>query len=429
MPHPGREVFSEDLVRLSKDAVLSRGLGRAYGDSALPPPGTLDVATTILADRILAFDAQTGILRAEAGLDLHQINWLFLERGWFTPVTPGTQYVTLGGMVAADVHGKNHHVEGCFGAHVTALLMRVADGRILECSPQHEPELFWGTIGGMGLTGHILEVEFQMKRIPSPWIQGESMRVPDIEEFVRLLKESGEDWPFTMGWIDCVSTGASLGRGILYRGRWAESGSRPDTPQSKRRLSVPINLPNFTLNKLSVKLFNESIYRTHIPARKAGILHPEQFFYPLDKILHWNRIYGKRGFTQYQCVLPNSAGQGAARRFLEFLTKQGGASSFLCVIKDCGAEGQGLLSFPMPGISIALDIAVDANTQSLVNLLNGEVIEMGGRIYLAKDAFTRPEDFRLMEPRLDPFLELRRKWDPDQKFRSAQSVRMLGDRA
>lgn len=203
LPLPGREVFSEDLVRLTDGAVLSRGLGRAYGDSACPPADRPQVATTVLADRILSFDEETGLLRGEAGLSLRELNRLFLPRKWFTPVTPGTQYVTLGGMVAADIHGKNHHVEGCFGVHVTSLLMRVADGRLVECSPEVEPDLFWATVGGMGLTGHILEVEFRMRRVPSPWIDAESFRVPNIDAFMDALKESAAEWPMTMGWIDC----------------------------------------------------------------------------------------------------------------------------------------------------------------------------------------------------------------------------------
>ena len=428
---PGRELFSEDLVRLSDGAVLSRGLGRAYGDSACPPSDAPVVATTVLADRILSFDEETGDLRAEAGLSLRELNRLLLPRKWFTPVTPGTQYVTLGGMVAADIHGKNHHVEGCFGAHVTSLLLRVADGRLVECSPEVESELFWATVGGMGLTGHILEVSFQMKRISSPWIDAESFRVANIDVFMEKLEESAREWPMTMGWIDCRSTGANLGRGILYRGKWADPAEAPlGPPKAKRRIDMPFNLPNWFLNKGTVVAFNETMFRCHIPAKRSGIRHPESFFYPLDKVLHWNRMYGSRGFTQYQCVLPESAGRGSARRFLEHLTKElGGASSFLCVIKDCAEESQGLLSFPMPGISIAMDIAVDDRTQKLVDDLNELVIDMGGRVYLAKDSFTRPEHFRAMEPRLDRFMEVRAKWDPELRLRSAQSVRIFGDHA
>jgi FAD/FMN-containing dehydrogenase len=424
---PGREVFAEDLERATENAVLCRGLGRSYGDSSLPPPSHPEVVASPLADRIRSFDPRTGRIRAEAGLSLAELNRLYLRRGWFTPVSPGTQYVTLGGMVAADVHGKNHHQRGCFGDHVECLRMRVADGRILECSRDRHPDLFRATIGGMGLTGHLLEVQFRLDAISSPWIWCESERILDIEDFIRGLKRAGPDWPYTVGWIDCISRGRNMGRGILQKGRWAHEFHAPRRPPGfKRRLSVPFEFPDWVLGPLTVKAFNSAYYWKHLSRERRGFVHPESFFYPLDVVRHWNLIYGSRGFTQYQCVLPESAGPGGARRFLELLTRLGGAS-FLCVIKDCGPEGYGLLSFPKPGISIALDIAVRDNTQALVDALNELVLEEGGRIYLAKDAFTRPEHFRAMEPRLEEWLEIRRRWDPERRLRSAQSVRLLGD--
>ncbi len=427
LPGPGVELRSEDLERITLDVPLTRGLARSYGDSSLPPARRPIVAATPLADRILSFDRETGVMRAEAGLSLVALNRIMLPRGWFPPVTPGTQYVTLGGMVASDVHGKNHHVAGTFGAHVLALRMRVADGRILECSPSEHPDLFWATVGGMGLTGHILEVEFVMQPVSSPWIWQETERVPDIDTYVARLAENAAEWPMTMGWIDCLARGKSLGRGILMRGRWAKPSEAPtEPPKPKRRITMPLVLPQFVLNRLSIRAFNLLYFRTHFRERTAGIVHPEPFFYPLDMILHWNKMYGPRGFTQYQCVLPRAAGAGAARRFLELLTDRGGAS-FLCVIKDCGAEGQGMLSFPMPGISIALDIPVRADTQALVDALNERVIAEGGRMYLTKDAFTRAEHFAKMEPRLAAFTEVRRRWDPERRLASAQSIRMLGD--
>jgi FAD/FMN-containing dehydrogenase len=426
VPVPGREVLSEDLEALTRDAVLTRGLGRSYGDSSLPPPGHPVVAASPLADRILGFDPATGILRAEAGLSLRAINRLFLPRGFYGPVTPGTQIITLGGMVAADVHGKNHHRDGCFGAHVRSLRMRVADGRIVECSREKEPDLFRASVGGMGLTGHILEVEARLARVPSPWIWNENRRIPDIDAFVEALKEAGARWPHTVGWIDCLSRGKAMGRGILMCGRWAEADeARPEAPRPLRRPSVPFVLPGLVINPWSVRAFNALYY--HLPRPKRGLAHPEAFLYPLDAIGSWNRMYGPRGFTQYQCVLPEAAGPGAARRFLEVLTRRGGAS-MLCVIKDCGAQGEGLLSFPRPGISIALDIPVREDTQVLVDALNEAVIAEGGRIYLAKDQFTRPEHFRAMEPRLEEWTRIRRAWDPAGRLRSAQSVRILGDR-
>lgn len=424
---PGREVLTEDLERATRGAVLSRGLGRSYGDSSLPPAGGAVVGTR-LADRILDWDGRTGVLRAEAGFSLWDFNRLFLRRGWFIGSTPGTQFVTLGGMVASDVHGKGHHSHGCFGSqHVRSLLLRAPAGDLVECSREREPELFWGTVGGMGLTGHILEVECQTQAIPSPWIWGESERIDDIDQFVAGLKEAGKTWPFTVGWIDCLSRGKHMGRGILDRGRWAtpqEAGGRalPTT----RRLAVPFMFPSWVIGRPFCRAFNSLYYWRHVQRKKVGLRHPDAFFYPLDAILHWNRIYGRRGFTQYQCILPDEAGQGVARRFLDLLTRRGGAS-FLCVIKDAGAEGRGMLSFLRPGISIAVDIPVREGTQALVDALNELVIAEGGRVYLTKDAFTRPADYAAMDPRLPGFLALRDRIDPGRAIRSAQSVRVFGD--
>ena len=435
---------SEDLLAITGSASLSRGLGRSYGDSSLPAREDLPVADTTLADRLLKFDPQSGLLRAEAGVSLRELNRVFLPRGWFVPVSPGTQFVTLGGMAASDVHGKNHHVDGCFGQHVRSILLRVADGRILECSDDTGGELFRATIGGMGLTGHILQVEFSMRRIASPWIWGESERVGGLDAMVSGLKDAAGGWPMTVGWVDCLAKGAKLGRGILMKGRWAEEkgtggrgtvpifvsakmGLSPLTqepakgavPFSRKETAVPraLPIPGPALCRPSMKAFNLAYYWKHISRLRRGIVHPQTFFYPLDALDDWNLIYGRRGFTQYQCVLPKADDNGPARRFLELFIKSGGIG-FLCVIKDCGAEGKGMLSFPRPGISIALDFPIHpAKTQQLVDRLNELVIAEGGRIYLTKDAFTRAEHFRAMEPRLDGFNAVRRKWDPDVRIR------------
>jgi decaprenylphospho-beta-D-ribofuranose 2-oxidase len=426
----GAEVVSEDLRASTKGAVLARGLGRSYGDASLPPPGGGPVVTTRLADRILYFNPDTGMLRAEAGLSLREINRLFLARGWSVPVSPGTQFVTLGGMVAADVHGKNHHRAGTFGEHVRSLRIRVADGRVLDCSDLIARDLFLATLGGMGLTGHLLEVEFRMDRIPSPWIRYESERIPDLDRFLDRLSEAAREWPFTVGWIDCLSRGPRLGRGILLKGRWAGPDESPArSPGRKRGFRTPLPLPGWVLSRGTVKAFNGLYYWKHWRAVRRGLMHPEAFFYPLDAIGDWNLMYGRRGFTQYQCVLPAANARKATRAFLELLTSQGGAS-FLAVIKDFGQEGKGLLSFPLPGITIALDIPiVPGRTQALVDALNELVIREGGRVYLAKDAFTRAEHFRAMEPRLGAWNQVRKAWDPWGRFRSALSVRLLGDEA
>jgi FAD/FMN-containing dehydrogenase len=428
VPGPGRERRSEDLEALTRAAVLSRGLGRSYGDASLPPPSEPVVAGTTLADRILAWDAASGRLRAEAGLTLLELNRLFWPRGFCAPVAPGTQFITLGGMVAADVHGKNHHRDGSFGAHVEALRLRVADGRLLECSREREPELFRATLGGMGLTGHVLEVAFRLQPMPTPWIVAETERIPNLDRFLEGLQQAAAGWPFTMGWLDCLTRGAGLGRGILYRGRWAETAEAPArVPRPLSRPTLPFGLPSFAMNRTSVRLFNALVYHSHVPRVRRRVVHPESFFYPLDWLREWNRLYGPRGFTQYQCVLPDEAGHGAAHRFLERLTARGGAS-FVSVIKDCGAEGEGLLSFPRPGVSIALDIPIRDDTQALVDALNEQVLAEHGRIYLAQDGFTRAEHFRAMEPRLEEFLRIRRRFDPEGRIRSAQSVRLMGDR-
>lgn len=422
----GRELRGEDLESLTQDAVLTRGLARSYGDSSLPPPSRPTVVSSILADRLVSFDEETGLLRAEAGYSLQHLLRRFLPRGWFTPVTPGTQFVTLGGMVAADVHGKNHHRDGTIGRHVRALRLRVASGDIVECSRTREPDLFFATIGGMGLTGHILEVELQLARVASPWIMAERQRARNIDHYLELLAQAADTWPMTMGWIDCLSAGRKLGRGILLAGRWATPDEAPrELPAPPLRVPVPIVCPDFVMGNAVGHVFNAGYYAVNRP-HALQVVHPEKFFYPLDALLEWNRLYGRRGFTQYQCVIPQAAGAAAVRALLELLAKLG-AASFLCVIKDCGNEGEGILSFPLRGTSIALDLPVRAETQKVVDTLNAFLIPTGGRIYLAKDAFTRADHFRAMEPRLDRFLAIRRLWDPHGRLKSAQSVRLFGD--
>jgi FAD/FMN-containing dehydrogenase len=326
-------------------------------------------------------------------------------------------------MVAADVHGKNHHREGCFGEHVVSITLRVADGRIISCSPAREAELFRATIGGMGLTGHILSVAVRLARVSSPWILQETTAVSGIEAFVTELRAASATWPMTAGWIDCVARGRSLGRGILFRGRWAEPHEAPSTfPSLHSLIDVPITAPPGLLRPATVRAFNAAYYWKQSRAAGRSTVHPQSFFYPLDVVGSWNRLYGPRGFVQYQCVLPYG---GGVVRFLELVASRANAS-FLCVIKDCGPEGTGMLSFPRPGISIALDIPFTAATQPQIDEMNELVIAEGGRIYLAKDALTRAEHYRAMDPRVDTFLAVRRAWDPAGRVRSALSVRLFG---
>lgn len=429
--HPvvdGVERLSTDLERDSRGMPLSRGLGRSYGDASLPAGSGGAVLGTRLADRILRFDATRGRLRAEAGLSLATLSQVLTGSGYATPVVPGTQHVTLGGMVASDVHGKNHHGAGCFGAHVRSLRLRVADERVLEISPEREPELFDATLGGMGLTGHILEVEFQLERVPSPWIWAEGERARDLDALMDRLRCVSAQWPFTVAWVDCTARGESLGRGILHCGRWARADEAPaNSPAARRRIGIPVPLPANVVAPWSIQIFNTLWFHALGGAGRRGISHPEAFFHPLDAIQHWDRLYGPRGMVQYQCVLPVERDPTAPRRFFEVLTRMGGASP-ISVIKDCGPEGRGLLSFPMPGISIAIDLPYrERETQALVDALNEIVCGASGRIYLSKDALTRPEHFAAMEPRLPRFQSVRRQWDPELRLRSALSTRLLGD--
>ena len=429
--HPvvrGRQVSSEDLEAITVGAVLSRGLGRSYGDASLPPPGDHTVALTTRADRLLAFDPTTGVVRAQAGLSLAQLNRVFLPRGWFPPASPGTQYVTLGGMVAADVHGKSHHRERSFGEHVRSLRMRVADGRILQVSDQSDRDLFRATLGGMGLTGHILEVEFQMGEAPSPWILAESERFEDIDSLIEALRNAAGRWPYTLAWVDVLSRGKARGRGVLQRGRWADPSEAPSHgPPPKARLSLPVVFPDWFLSRMTVTPLNWGRYLLHGRRVRRGIVHPMSFFYPLDILGHWNRLYGRRGFTQYQAVLPLDAGRSSYDRVFDIVERMG-AKPFLCVLKDFQAEGKGTISFPRPGLSIVFDMPIQGRqTQAVVDALNDLIAAEGGRVYLAKDALTRAEHFRAMEPRLDRWQEVRHAWDPDGALRSALSVRLFGD--
>jgi len=421
------EAHDEDLERASREPVLFRGLGRSYGDASLPARAGARVVSTTRADRILAFDPATGVLRAEAGLSLAELDRVFLPRGFAPPVVPGTEFVTLGGMVACDVHGKNHHSAGSFASHVRELRLRVPDGRVLDVSESSEAELFAATTGGMGLTGQILEVEVALKPVPSPWLRAESRAYPNIDALVEGLRETSARVPYTMAWSDSTARGSALGRGVLISGDWAEPvGAAARAWRWRAPLALPLDLPSGLIAPLTTRVFNAAVFAAQRFARPR-LVGPRSFFHPLDVLANWNRAYGRRGFVQYQCVVPVDRDTRAVRRLFETLVRMDGAS-LVTVVKDFGAEGRGLLSFPRPGVTVALDLPMrGAATQALVDQLNDQVAEAGGRIYLAKDALTRREHFQAMEPRLARFNEVRRKWDPNGRLRSALSVRLLGD--
>lgn len=392
------------------------GMGRSYGDVCLNPGGTLwDMAGL---DRFIAFDAETGVLTCEAGVLLRDIQRLFVPRGFMVPVNPGTQFITVGGAIANDVHGKNHHRHGSFGDHVPRLRLARTDGTVIDCGPDREPGLFSATVGGIGLTGAILEADIRLRRVASPFIDADLVPFACLDEFFALSDASEPDFEHTVSWIDCVSGGG--GRGIFMRGN--PSASQHGPAPGAGRLTVPFVPPVSLVNSLSLRLFNTLYYALKKRAAGPSLVHYEPFFCPLDNVGEWNRIYGPRGFYQYQSVIPREHGRAATQAMLGEIARSGNGS-FLAVLKTFGErQGLGMLSFPRPGVTLALDFPnKGASTLRLFERLDAIVREARGRLYLAKDA-RMPRD--LLEsgyPRLAEFLTHR-----DPGISSAMSRRLLG---
>ena len=375
-------------------STLALGAARSYGDVCLNRDGELIRMTAL--DRMIAADWSTGIIRAEAGLSLDALLRIAVPRGFFLPVTPGTKFVTLGGSIANDVHGKNHEHAGTFGCHVRRLGLARSSGEVLELSPRDNAELFVATIGGLGLTGLILWVELALKPISSTAIEVETLAITDLDHFFRLAGESG-DWEHTVAWIDCLARGKDLGRGLFMRGRHQAGGALK--PHGEARLSVPIDAPSWLLNATTVRLFNLG-YRHRPWAMGRRIWHYDPFFYPLDSLLGWNRLYGRRGFFQHQSVVPTGSAVGAMQRLLT-LTGDYRQGSFLIVLKLFGrVRSPGLLSFPTEGATLAVDLPNRGDsTRKLLQAMTDAALDAGGRIYPAKDATMSAEAFRLGYPR------------------------------
>ena len=399
----------EDLPRFlhAGETLIARGNGRSYGDAALNSELTLSMRAM---DRMQAFDERTGLLTCEAGVLLADILKTFVPRGWFPPVAPGTQFVTLGGMIAADVHGKNHHLDGSFGAHLQSLTLALADGEVATCSRTQHGDLFRATLGGMGLTGVILSASFRLRPIETAFLLEETLSAANLEETMRLF-EASQDWPYSVAWVDGLARGAKLGRSVLSRGRflaraelpqsWAENPLRPAAPA---RLKAPMHAPFLLLNRTSASLFNALYFR-----RAAGDARPiplQTFFFPLDRIEDWNRIYGRRGFVQHQSVLPKSESQAGLAALLA-RAAEWWPGSFLAVLKLFGPGGDGLLSFPMEGYSLALDFPMNDGTPALLAELDAIVGRHGGRVYLAKDSCWSPELLRQGYAQLEQFNAMR----------------------
>jgi len=380
--------------------MLPVGLGRSYGDVCLLEGGTLLGSAGL--SRLLAFDPHTGLLRCEAGVALADILDFAVPRGWFLPTTPGTKYVTVGGAIANDVHGKNHHVAGTFGCHVPRFELVRSDGSHLECSAKDNPDWFRATIGGLGLTGLITWADIQLRPVVSRKIDYEGIKFVGFDEFLTISRESAQV-EYTVAWIDCVAQGRNFARGIFMRG---SHSSVPDqlAPSRKPKLTVPVEMPAGMLNRLTVGAFNSLYFHRQLSPRKSAVIDYEPFFYPLDSILHWNRIYGRNGLLQFQCVLPGNGDTTAITEVLRAITVSG-LASFLAVIKVFGSvESPGMLSFPRPGITLALDFPVGRNASiGLLNRLGAITLEHGGRMYPAKDALMTAHQFQSFYPQWEKF--------------------------
>lgn len=399
----------------SNVSLLAHGMGRSYGDVALNPSNALWLTTGL--NHFIEFDESLGLLRCEAGVLLRDIQRLFIPKGWILPVTPGSQMVTVGGAVANDIHGKNHHALGSFGDHIRQLKLIRTDGTEIECGPNHQTEWFAATVGGLGLTGLITEVEIQLRPISGPWLDTETIPYSNLSEFFTLADSSEKDWEHTVSWIDCMS---SKGQGIFMRAN--PNTELTDSPRSKGERKMPFVPPFSLVNSLTLRPFNFAYRKLQQYKAGPGIAHYEPFFYPLDKLLEWNRMYGPKGFYQYQSVIPRSVGQDATQAMLKEIEKSG-EGSFLAVLKTFGdRESIGMLSFPEPGVTLALDFPNhEASTHKLLSRLDAIVKEAKGRLYPAKDARMPRELFEAGYPKLNEFLKYR-----DIGISSSLSRRLIG---
>ena len=408
-------------------STVARGLGRCYGDSALNRDLVL---SSLSMDNLIEFDPLTGLLVCESGMELSTILDVFLPRGWFLPVTPGTRFITVGGAIASDVHGKNHHVAGTFSRHVAWFDLMTADGNVVRCSRNEHPELFYATCGGQGLTGVILRAAFTLQQVESAFIRQETIKAANLDEIMEQF-EASASWTYSVAWIDCLQSGNSLGRSALMRGEHAhldelsaKAAKAPFHRKTGQGLIVPVDFPSFALNSLSVKAFNALYYSRFPSGIRKSIVGLDTFFYPLDAIGNWNRIYGKRGFTQYQFVLPKEAGRKGLKRILERIAASG-QGSFLAVLKLFGPGDPGYLSFPMEGWTLALDFPISTKLFPLLNELDAIVLDHGGRHYLTKDCRLEADVFTASYgDAISLFRQVKAKYDPNSFFTSLQSERL-----
>lgn len=410
----------------SGGSMIAYGNGRSYGDASLQD----QVLLTRRYNKFLSFDDATGELCCQAGVLFSEILDVFVPRGWFLPVTPGTKLLTVGGAIAANVHGKNHHKAGCFGDHVLSMDIMRNDGSVVTCSPTQNPDFFHITVGGMGLTGMILSATFRLQKIKTAYIREEKIRCENLNEIMDCFEKS-DKWTYSVAWIDCLAKGDAMGRSIMMRGEHAKPSEllradRKAAPLQLKptlKLDVPFTFPNFALNHWTMNAFNFAYYNLCRPGKHVGITTYNSFFYPLDAIDNWNRIYGKRGFTQYQFVIPREAGREGMHQILKRITDSG-LGSFLAVLKLFG-EQESFISFPMAGYTLALDFPISLKAFDLFEELDAMVADYGGRLYLAKDSRMSPEMFMKTYPNAEAFREaIAMLNEGDTKFASLQSKRI-----
>ncbi len=413
--NPDNDISVTDFAQNTTSDWIPRGLGRSYGDSALSG----QVLTSKNLDYIIEFDPMTGILTSDAGVTLASLLKVFVPKGWFLPVTPGTQFVSLGGAVASDVHGKNHHGEGSFCDHVLSLKIATPTGMV-TCSPTENEPLFRATCGGMGLTGFITQVTLKLNQIKSAYIQEVTHKANNLQEVMSLFEEH-KDATYSVAWIDCMATGNELGRSLLMLGEHAQSGGL-DAGQPGH-LSLPFELPISPLNSFSTRLFNQLYYHRIRSSVQNKTVHYQPFFYPLDGIQNWNRMYGKKGFVQYQCVIPYAAGYQGMKALMDEISASKEAS-FLAVLKAMGPSNDNYLSFPMEGFTLALDFKYKPNVLALLDRLDDIVLDLGGRLYLTKDARMSEKMFKRGYPKWEEFMEVRESYGANKHIHSLQSKRL-----
>ena len=392
------------------------GNGRSYGDSCISE----NIVSFKNYNHFISFDEFNGVLRVQSGVLLEEIINVIISKGWFLKVNPGTKLITVGGAIASDIHGKNHHVEGCFSECVNWFSLLIPSGEVIKCSRDENEELFLSTCGGMGLTGLIIDVEIQLKKVNSIYINQKTIKSKNLDETFKIFESIKND-PYSVAWIDCLSKGDKIGRSIVMSGEFSNDGELIYSP--KKKLNIPFNFPSFSLNTLTVKIFNWFYYnkvRKKISHQKVNF---DSFFFPLDSIRNWNRIYGKNGFTQYQFILPKEESYEGLKSILNEISKSG-KGSFLAILKLYGKENKNYLSFPLEGYSLALDFKIDKGIFNLLDKLDQIVINHKGRIYLSKDVRVSKETFEKGYPQINKFREVRRKYKFNEVLTSLQSQRV-----